>query len=110
VETGLIGVLVVKSDMKWIVFPVLLMAAGIAKGQGILERAQWDAVEGLYQLVGNTNMFIRFGDRDGELVARFLWDTATVEFLPESELVFLRKEEGRMGGCISDLEKMTRGG
>jgi hypothetical protein len=54
-----------------------------------LSRSQWNAVEGLFQLAGNPNMFIRFTDKDGELVARFLWSDTEVHFLPESGLVFL---------------------
>ena len=83
--------------MKNTLFLLLVMATGVAKGQAGIGRQQWDAVEGIYQLVGNPNMFIRFTDRDRELVARFLWDaTAEVHFLPDSGLVFERKDEVRV--------------
>lgn len=69
---------------------LMLIIGGVARGQR--------NVEGLYQLAGNPTMFIRFTERDGELVARFLWDeTAEVHFLPDSGLVFIRKDEGEDG-------------
>jgi hypothetical protein len=96
--------------MKNSVFFLLLMVVGMARGQGVLNRQQWDAVEGVYQLTGNANMFIRFTDRDGELVARFLWDAdAEVHFLPDSGLVFDRKDEGEGGRVHIRFRKDERG-
>jgi len=89
---GDIGVLYERDHYHEIIFTVL---DGVAVSAFRLTRGQWDAVKGIYQLVGNPNMFIRFTDRDGELLARFLWDvSAEPHFLPDSEMVFIRKGEG----------------
>jgi hypothetical protein len=96
--------------MKIGIFLILCTAAGMARGQRVLTRQQWDAVEGLYGLKSNKNMFIRFTDRDGELVARFLWDaTAEVHFLPDSGLVFDRSDEGEGGQVHIRFRKDEQG-
>lgn len=96
--------------MKNLVFLILVLGTDIARAQGGLSRQQWDAVEGLYQLTGNTNMFIRFTDRDGELVARFLWDANDeVDFLPDSGLVFVRLNEGQGGRVLIRFHKDEQG-
>ena len=89
---GNIGVLYERDNYHEIIFTEI---DGIAVAASKLTRLQWDAVEGIYQLAGNPNMFIRFTDRDGELLARFLWEVNTeFHFLPDSGLVFLRKDNG----------------
>jgi hypothetical protein len=99
---------------------IILLASGLgARGQAgrntsallvtSLNRSQWNAVEGLFQLTGNPNMFIRFTDKDGELVASFLWSDTEVHFLPESGLVFLRKEPGERGPVHIRFRKDGRG-
>lgn len=108
------------SSVKIKILTILLVAGIGARGQAgndtaalpataKLSRPQWDAVEGWFQLAGNPNLFIRFTDKDGELVARFLWSDTEVLFLPESGLVFLRKEPGEHGPVFIRFRKDGRG-
>jgi len=69
---------------------------GVVKSAKTISRQQWNAVEGIYRLRRNPTMFIRFSEHDGELVARFLWDfRISMNFLPDSPLVFIRKDAGK---------------
>jgi hypothetical protein len=87
---GNIGVLYERDKLHEIIFTEVDGAVKIGKA---VNRQQWDAVEGIYQLNGNPAMFIRFTDRDGELVANFLWGIQdSLQFLPDSGLVFIRTE------------------
>ena len=89
---GNIGVLYERDNSHELIFTEV---DGVAKGGKALSRQQWDVVEGVYQLRGNPDMFIRFTDRDGELVAGFLWDfRIEVRFVPDSALVFIPEDGG----------------
>lgn len=96
--------------MGKVFFLLSFFAAGVARGQADNSPLQWKAVEGIYRLAGNPNMFIKFTDRNGELVARFLWDaTAEIFFLPDSGLVFEGTDEGERGRAHIRFAKDSEG-
>lgn len=89
---GNLGVLYERDSLHAIIFTEV---DGVIRDTRLLSRRQWEAVEGIYQLKGNPEMFIRFTDREGELVAGFLWDLRdSLRFLPDSPLVFIEKDAG----------------
>src|SRR5581483_9874179 len=60
---------------------------------------QWQAITGYYQSANNKDQYVQFFVREGQLVAKLLWNNAELHFLPDSELAFSSKE-AEEGGPI----------
>jgi len=58
---------------------------------------QWKAITGVYQSVNNKEQYVEFSVREGQLVAKLLWNNAELHFISESELAFNSKESEEGG-------------
>jgi hypothetical protein len=58
---------------------------------------QLEALAGYYQSAGNKEQYVQFFVREGQLVAKLLWNNAELHFMPESELIFNSRESEDAG-------------
>jgi hypothetical protein len=58
----------------------------------VLSEQERKAVEGIFQDPGNTDRYVQFTARENVLVARLLWNSAEIPFIPESSLAYVSKD------------------
>jgi len=71
----------------------LLVSFGVTKSYA----QQWKEITGVYQSVNNKEQYVEFSAKEGQLVAKLLWNNAELHFISESDLVFNSKESEEGG-------------